>query len=282
MRLLRVAQDEHVVLFESASHRERRLVDRHFPGRGWSALRLSFCGRQPCRFRSCLSSMPTLQCGSGTGCEGKFWPRNSAIGVSSSRVLQPCLSYRPTAGDRRSTPSRSELPAAIGELAGAPAVGPWPRGGRDAVHDPAHRIQGAALPVQRSGSLVVGTPIANRNSAEIEDLIGFFEDLLALHTDLSGDPLHRSSGAGPRGFPWCLYAPGSPLRETGRRNAARAGPQPSSARAGGLRPAGGCGQGARPAGLRVDPFHYQHESSRFDLTLSVVASEGRLVAQWEA
>ncbi|MEV6868817.1 amino acid adenylation domain-containing protein, partial [Streptosporangium subroseum] len=36
--------------------------------------------------------------------------------------------------------------------------------------------------------VVVGTPIANRNRAEVEDLIGFFVNTLVLRTDLSGDP----------------------------------------------------------------------------------------------
>ncbi len=36
--------------------------------------------------------------------------------------------------------------------------------------------------------IVAGTPIANRNRAEIEDLIGFFVNALVLRTDLSGDP----------------------------------------------------------------------------------------------
>ncbi|MCI0724046.1 MAG: amino acid adenylation domain-containing protein, partial [Acidobacteria bacterium] len=36
--------------------------------------------------------------------------------------------------------------------------------------------------------VVVGAPIANRNRAEIEDLIGFFVNTLVLRTDLSGNP----------------------------------------------------------------------------------------------
>lgn len=36
--------------------------------------------------------------------------------------------------------------------------------------------------------IVVGSPIANRNYAEVEPLIGFFVNTLALRTDLSGDP----------------------------------------------------------------------------------------------
>jgi len=37
----------------------------------------------------------------------------------------------------------------------------------------------------------VGTPVANRNAAEVEGLIGFFVNTLVLRTDLSGDPTFR-------------------------------------------------------------------------------------------
>ncbi|MFD2691570.1 condensation domain-containing protein, partial [Streptomyces phyllanthi] len=36
--------------------------------------------------------------------------------------------------------------------------------------------------------VVVGSPVANRNRAETEDLIGFFVNTLVMRTDLSGDP----------------------------------------------------------------------------------------------
>ncbi|WP_239137315.1 condensation domain-containing protein, partial [Dactylosporangium siamense] len=39
--------------------------------------------------------------------------------------------------------------------------------------------------------IVVGTPIANRNRAETEGLIGFFVNTLALRVDLSGDPAFK-------------------------------------------------------------------------------------------
>ncbi|HEY2292939.1 MAG TPA: amino acid adenylation domain-containing protein, partial [Thermoanaerobaculia bacterium] len=39
-----------------------------------------------------------------------------------------------------------------------------------------------------AGDLTVGTPIANRNRAEIEPLIGFFVNTLVLRSDLAGDP----------------------------------------------------------------------------------------------
>ncbi|MCZ7672439.1 MAG: amino acid adenylation domain-containing protein [Chloroflexi bacterium] len=40
--------------------------------------------------------------------------------------------------------------------------------------------------------IVVGSPIANRNRAEIEGLIGFFVNMLVLRTDTSGNPSFRS------------------------------------------------------------------------------------------
>jgi non-ribosomal peptide synthetase component F len=50
-----------------------------------------------------------------------------------------------------------------------------------------------ALLSRFSGELhiVLGTDIANRTTAETERLIGFFINLLPLHTDLSGDPTFR-------------------------------------------------------------------------------------------
>jgi amino acid adenylation domain-containing protein len=39
--------------------------------------------------------------------------------------------------------------------------------------------------------IVVGTPIANRNRAELEGMIGFFINTLVLRTDVSGDPSFR-------------------------------------------------------------------------------------------
>jgi aspartate racemase len=44
-----------------------------------------------------------------------------------------------------------------------------------------HRLTG-------QDDIVVGSPIANRNHLELEGLIGFFANTLALRTDLSGDP----------------------------------------------------------------------------------------------
>jgi amino acid adenylation domain-containing protein len=54
--------------------------------------------------------------------------------------------------------------------------------------------------------LVVGTPIANRTRAEIEGLIGFFTNTLALRTDLSGDPTYSELLAQIRDHTLAAYA----------------------------------------------------------------------------
>ena len=48
----------------------------------------------------------------------------------------------------------------------------------------------ATLLARYSGQddVVIGTPVANRRSTELEELIGFFVNTVALRTDLSGDP----------------------------------------------------------------------------------------------
>jgi amino acid adenylation domain-containing protein len=43
----------------------------------------------------------------------------------------------------------------------------------------------------RQDDLVVGTPVAGRNRSEVEDLIGFFVNTLALRTNMTGNPTFR-------------------------------------------------------------------------------------------
>jgi len=59
-------------------------------------------------------------------------------------------------------------------------------GKRHFVYDYAGIIYRPPKPLQRAGDIIVGTAIANRNGSEIEELIGFFVNTLALRIDLSG------------------------------------------------------------------------------------------------
>ena len=54
--------------------------------------------------------------------------------------------------------------------------------------------------------VVAGTPVANRNRAETEDLIGFFVNTLVLRTDLSGDPTFTELLGRVRGMALDAYA----------------------------------------------------------------------------
>ncbi len=53
-----------------------------------------------------------------------------------------------------------------------------------AFHSLLHRYSG-------QGSILIGSPIANRNRDEIEGMIGFFNNMLVLHADFGDDPPFR-------------------------------------------------------------------------------------------
>ncbi|MDB6021486.1 MAG: amino acid adenylation domain protein, partial [Pedosphaera sp.] len=67
-------------------------------------------------------------------------------------------------------------------------------------------FQALAARYTRSEDIVVGTPIANRNHAEIEGLIGGFVNTLAMRVNLSGDPSFRQVMARVRETALAAYA----------------------------------------------------------------------------
>ncbi len=84
--------------------------------------------------------------------------------------------------------------------------------------------------------VVIGTPVANRARAEIEGLIGFFVNTLALRIDLSGAPsVGGAAGAGEGGEPGGAGASGPAVRAGGGDRAAAAQPAPCAAVPGDVR-----------------------------------------------
>ena len=86
--------------------------------------------------------------------------------------------------------------------------------------------------------MVIGSPIAGRNRAEIEGLLGFFVNTLALRVDLARPAaLHGTRRARAAHGAGRLCTPGSAVRAAGRRTAARTRSQPQSAVSGDVRAA---------------------------------------------
>jgi amino acid adenylation domain-containing protein len=130
--------------------------------------------------------------------------------------------------------------------------------------------------------VVVGSPIANRNRAEIEELIGFFVNTLALRTDLCGDPPFVELIGRVREVALGAYAHQDlpferlvgeiqPERDLGRhplfqvmmvlQNAPR--------------------EAMELPGLRLSVQPSESGTTKFDLTLSLVETEGGLVGSLE-
>jgi amino acid adenylation domain-containing protein/FkbH-like protein len=123
------------------------------------------------------------------------WLQGEALATQTSYWLQHLAS----------APTRLELPTDRPR----PAIQTY-RGGHQAVFVPGSVTQALKDLSQREGctlfmtmlaaflvllsrysgqeDIVIGTPVAGRNLGELEDLIGFFANTLALRTDLSGNP----------------------------------------------------------------------------------------------
>ena len=133
--------------------------------------------------------------------------------------------------------------------------------------------------------VVVGSPIAGRNRAEIEGLIGFFINTLALRTDLSGNPTFRELLRRVKDTAVGAYAHQDlpferlveelqPERSLGHTPFFRVMFQFKSAQ----------GSQLKLKGLVLNPLSMSSGSSKFDLMLTVVEKDGvlRLLMEYSA
>ncbi|HEY0512846.1 MAG TPA: amino acid adenylation domain-containing protein, partial [Thermoanaerobaculia bacterium] len=138
-----------------------------------------------------------------------------------------------------------------------------------------HRYTGAT-------DLVVGTPIANRQRTEIEQLVGFFVNTLVLRTDLRQDPSFRELGRRVREVALGAFGhqdlPFEKLVDELRPERSRShsplfqgmfnllnAPLPQ----------------VKLAGLTLVPIEIEDDASKFDFTLNVQEVESGLTVRWQ-
>jgi amino acid adenylation domain-containing protein len=204
-----------------------------------------------------------------------YW-RQALAGVP-ARLALPTDRPRPAVQAFRGSMLERRLPAALGEDLGGLA-----RARRATLF--MALLGGLEITLQRycrQHDLVVGTPVANRGRVEIEPLIGFFVNTLALRADLAGDPpvaallgRVRESALGAyahQDLPFeRLVAELQPERDLGRtpifqilmvlQNARPAEP--------------------RLPGLEVTPLAIPTGAAKLDLSLALAADASGLRAQW--
>ncbi|MDB4951182.1 MAG: tycC3, partial [Gemmatimonadetes bacterium] len=205
-RLLRLGDGEHVLL----------LVVHHVVFDGWStgvllrelgAIYTAFARGRPSPLPE-----PGLQYADYAGWQGEhlrsgrldaqlaYW-RERLSGAPALLEL-PTDRPRPAAPSHRGAVEHREVPAALARRLRAL--------GRQEGATPFMVLLAAfqLLLSKHSGEedVVVGSPIAGRTRAELEGLVGFFVNTLALRTDLSGDPSFRELLGRVRGVTLGAYA----------------------------------------------------------------------------
>src|SRR6185295_15490520 len=136
--------------------------------------------------------------------------------------------------------------------------------------------------VSGQDDFAVGTPVANRDRAELEGLIGFFVNSLALRLDLAGDPSFRALVARSRRAVLETFAHQElpfervveelqPARDLSRSPLFQVFVQVDEAPEGGL---------ALP-GLSLEPVGAQGGTAKFDLLLELGRSESGLACHFE-
>jgi hypothetical protein len=129
----------------------------------------------------------------------------------------------------------------------------------------------------RQEDIVVGTAIANRNRREVEGLIGFFVNTLALRSDLSGDPSvlevikqEREVALGAYGHQEVPFE--QLVQELGPERSLSHSPLFQVM----MVMRNGVGAAVEVEGLRFEPVELEQKTSKFDLTVSLIEEGGRI------
>ena len=191
---------------------------------------------------------------------------------------------RPAAAAGAELPRRGRVRGAAARSWPRRLRAPGPAAGRHPLHDPARRLRRparAATPGQ--ADLLVGSPVANRDRAELEGLVGFFVNTAGAARRPAGRPgLRRAAGAGAGDGARRLRAPGPAVREAGR---ASWRPGATSRRSRSSR-SSSCCRTRRGAALRLGSRPDAGgrgpagtETPKFDLTLALAEAAEGLVAR---
>ncbi|HWS55025.1 MAG TPA: amino acid adenylation domain-containing protein, partial [Pyrinomonadaceae bacterium] len=132
-----------------------------------------------------------------------------------------------------------------------------------------------------STDVVVGSAVAGRNRAEVENLIGFFVNMLVLRVDLAGDPKFRELLARAKEASLGAYAHQElpfdllvdelrPERDPGRSPLFQVAFGVQNQRQ----------QSLELPGLTLSPYPFRYEAVRYDLTVWVSEEADGLAVQW--
>ncbi|HEX8188279.1 MAG TPA: condensation domain-containing protein, partial [Pyrinomonadaceae bacterium] len=189
-RVLRLSESEHVVA----------LVMHHIVSDGWSlgvlvkelgALYAAFARGEespleelPIQYADYAEWQREVLAGEEMGRQLAYWRER----LSGAEMLElPAERARPAAQSFRGAQHHFALPRELSEALGVLAR----REDATLFMVLLAAFQALLHRYTRQSDIVVGTPIAGRNRAEVENLIGFFVNTLVLRTDLSGDPSFR-------------------------------------------------------------------------------------------
>ena len=191
--LVRLGEDEHVLLRGPAPHRLRRLVDGGVLARSSARSTRPRAQGRPAASRTSRSSTPTTPSGSGSGCRGPCWRPSSPTGETQLAEAPPAWSCPPTARARPCRRSGGRTGRASCPRRSAPRSRPSAaRAGVTLFMTLLAAFQTLLARYTGQEDIVVGSPIAGRTRVETEGLIGFFVNTLVLRTDLTGNPTFRT------------------------------------------------------------------------------------------